>query len=267
MKITHLLNGKSILLLFVSLYCNHSFAQNNSVVMPQKTLKKNFGVATKINLIAPQFTFDVPLLDQAKRFGLSNKLGAGFYTKSKNNWIYGGSMQFIFGNKIVEDSFLWNVRTPQNDLITVNGDFQAVGVFQRGYIFGFEVGKVLPIAQLNANSGIMVSSQLGYMRHRINIFDRDNLFPQFEGDLRKGYDRLTHGGFLEAFVGYLYLSQKRKINGFAGFNFIYGATKGQRNFLYDVAKSGLGNRQDATLGFKLGWIIPIYKKAVEERYY
>jgi hypothetical protein len=253
----------SVCLFLTTTFIYNVFAQSNTIKNKQKTL----GSASKINCIVPQTFFDIPLLDQAKRFGLSNKIGAGFYQKKANNWVIGASFNFIFGSKIEEDSFVWNVKTPQGDFLTKSGNFQGLGFFQRGYTVGLEIGKILPVWQINANSGLLISSQIGYLRYKINIFDRDNNFPQFSPTYKKGYDRLTSGVFGEAFAGYMYFSKRKKANIVTGFNFLYGATKGQRNFLYDVARSGLDNRKDATIGFRFGWIIPIYKKEVEEKYY
>jgi len=47
----------------------------------------------------------------------------------------------------------------------------------------------------------------------------------------------------------------------------WGFTQGRRDFLYDVARKDDSKRHDVLVGFKFGWIVPIYKKLSEETYY
>lgn len=262
MKLAMIIRSVSTFFVLLIISLTPSFAQE--IISDASVIKET---PNKINGLAVTSSFDMPLADQAKRFGYSNKIGLRYFTKSAKNTMLHCNVQFVFGSQIREDSFLWNVKTPQGDFLTKSGDFQGIGLFQRGYMIGFGYGKILPLLKANANSGVLLNSQFGYMRYKINIFDRDNNFPQFSESLKKGYDRLTAGLFAEAFAGYTYFSKNKRVNAFAGFSFVYGATKGQRNFLYDVARSGLDSRSDASLGFKCGWIIPFYKKAVEEKYY
>ena len=101
----------------------------------------------------------------------------------------------------------------------------------------------------------------------IKLFDRDNSFPQFRDSYYKGYDRLTNGGYIENFTGYTYHATNKLINFYAGIDAVWGFTQGRRDFLYDVARKDDQKRNDVLIGFKFGWVVPIYKKLTEETYY
>lgn len=210
---------------------------------------------------------DKPLADMAKRFGPSNRIGFGFKIKDRHNWIYGVRMEFLVGKSIREDSLLYGVKTSLGGIIGSTGNLMNVGKFERGYLIGAQVGKILPLFQANRNSGLMVMGSTGFIQHKIKLFDRDLSFPQLTGDYRKGYDRLTNGWFLEEFVGYNYFSTNKLINAYAGFSLMEGFTKGRRDYLFDVNRADNASRLDMLLSFKIGWVVTIYKKNVEEIYY
>ena len=229
--------------------------------------KKSKYTANKIWSIDVCGNIDFPVADMAKRFGTSYRIGPAIKYKTASNWIFGGKFDFITGNKMRDDSLLINLRTNQGGIIAQNGDLLNPGLFLRGYTAGLQVGKIFNFWNLNKNSGPTVIGSLGFMQYKINIFDRDNSFPQLRDDYKKGYDRLTNGGYLESFVGYTYFASNKLINFHAGFNFLYGFTQGRRDYLLDVARPDGGNRSDILMGFRAGWVLPIYKKNTEDTYY
>ena len=105
------------------------------------------------------------------------------------------------------------------------------------------------------------------MQHKIRIDDIGNLSPQLSTEMKKGYDRLTSGISATEFIGYLYLGNKRMLNFFGGFEFTQGFLKGKREWLYDLQKPGTDSRIDLLSGFRIGWILPLYKKSPNEFYY
>lgn len=210
---------------------------------------------------------DFPQADMADRFGNSYRLGVGIAFKTKHNWLFGAKGDLIIGNRIREDSLMYNMRTSQGGVITQLGDVLNVGVFERGYLLSVQAGKIFPVLAVNENSGLTTIFSAGFMQHKIKLFDKDNSFPQLRGDYVKGYDRLSNGLFVENFTGYTYYARNKLINFFAGFDMVWGFTQGRRDYLYDVSRSDRGKRNDILLGFKAGWIIPIYKKITEEIYY
>ena len=210
---------------------------------------------------------DFPLADMAKRFGTSYRLGVGLKYKTATNWIFGVKGELITGKNIKEDSLLSNMKTSQGGVISQLCDVLNVGIFERGYLLGVQVGKIFPVLQMNKNSGPTTTFSAGFIQHKIKLFDKDNSFPQLREEYVKGYDRLTNGVFIENFTGYTYYAPNKLINFYAGFNAVWGFTQGRRDYLFDVARKDDQKRNDILIGFKLGWIVPIYKKVTEETYY
>ncbi len=84
--------------------------------------------------------------------------------------------------------------------------------------------------------------------------------------MKKGYDRLSNGiGFTQS-VGYLFLSNNRIANFFAGIEMNEAFTKNRRDFNYDQMKKDNQLRTDLLFGIRIGWILPLYKKAPKEFY-
>ena len=130
----------SILLMVMVMSSSLWAAQNDS--LPAKKLADRIW---NLDILA---TVDFPMADMAKRFGTSNRVGFGIKHKSVHNWIVGAKFDLLFGKKIKEDSLLYGVKTSQGGVIAGNGELLNVGVFERGYTIGIQVGKVLPYFQL-----------------------------------------------------------------------------------------------------------------------
>jgi hypothetical protein len=210
---------------------------------------------------------DFPAADMAERFGTSWRIGPAIKFKTASNWIFGARFDFLTGNKMRDDSLLYNLRTSQGGIVAQNGDVLNPGLFLRGYQCGISVGKIFPVLQLNANSGPFMMASTGFIQYKINIFDRDNSFPQLRDDYKKGYDRLTNGWYLEDFIGYMYFAKNKLINFYAGFNIMSGFTQGRRDYQLDLGRPDTGSRNDILTGFRVGWVLPIYRKNAEETYY
>lgn len=211
--------------------------------------------------------YDFPAADMAKRFGNSYRLGLSINYKAASNYFFGIKGELLTGNKIHEDSLMWNLKTSQNGVISQLGEVLNVGTFERGYMIGLQAGKIFPFNTQNPNSGISTMFSTGFIQHKIKLFDKDLSFPQLRDEYIKGYDRLTNGIYFENYTGYTYFSKNKLINFTAGFDFVWGITKGRRDYLYDLARKDNARRNDILIGFKVGWIVPIYKKMSEETYY
>lgn len=256
----------NIILFFLTL----SSCVIHNTLFAQSTAKNQKKEADKPNAI---WNIDVvgsvekPGADMAKRFGTSYRIGLAIKKKNEKNWIYGAKLDFLTGNKMRDDSLLNNLTVSQGGIITRNGQLYNVGTFLRGYLIGVQVGKIFPILQVNPNSGPMMLASVGFMQYKINFFDRDNSFPQLTKEYKKGYDRLTNGIYIEDFIGYQYFDKRKYINFYVGLNLVWGFTQGRRDYLFDLQRSDKGARNDLLTGLKLGWVLPIYKKNMEEVYY
>jgi hypothetical protein len=229
--------------------------------------KEEKPTANRIWNVVVKGAYDVPSADMAARFGNSFKIGGSIKLKTATNWLLGGGVSFIVGGKVKEPGLLENIKTSAGDIINLYGSPLNLGIFQRGYAIDVHLGKILPYFSPNPNSGLTVETGLGFMQHKINLFDRDNNIPQVKGDYKKGYDRLTNGLFVRQFVGYTFYSKNRLINFSLGLESTFGFTQGRRDYWYDVAQAGNDKRLDILTGIVGCWHIPLYKKITEETYY
>lgn len=234
---------------------------------PSAGKKLHYGFILNGNISA-----DKPMLDMAKRFGNDYRLGASITYKTKGNWLFGIKYDFLLGNKIVEDSFVSNIKDKYSgsfngkvfQTLNINGQRVGVTVFERGFLTGVSAGKIVPIKKGEKDNGLMFLTTVGFIQHRINIFNRDGDVSQLQGDYVKGYDRLTQGWFLEQYAGYTYFAKNGLLNFNFGFDLMWGFTEGKRAFLFDVGRPDDKKRNDVLLGVRAGWMIPIFKRKSED---
>ena len=216
-------------------------------------------------------SFDFPAADMAKRFDNSWRLGPGILYKTKTNWLFGAKFDFIVGRNVHEDSLMINIADKygsqkQNLYEFINNSNQRIGVpvYQRGYATGLSAGKILSWSADHPDDGVVVLTTVGFMQHKINIYDKDKTVEQLREPYRKGYDRLTNGMFVEQYVGYVYFANNKLINFTLGVDILAGFTQGRRNFLYDVMRADDTRRLDILWGVRAGWFIPIYNRKSED---
>ena len=210
---------------------------------------------------------DFPFGDMADRYGTSYRAGGEVFYKTKSNWLFGAKFDYIFGNKIKEDSLMVNITDANGDFISQNGQRVGVTIFQRGFMMGVEAGKIFPLGKTSGDNGIMTMTTVGLMQHKIFIRDRDDIISPIKGDYKKGYDRLANGMFVEQYVGYVYYDPKGLVNFNIGIDFVAGFTQGRRDYLYDVMRADNQSRLDILIGIRAGWYIPIFKRKSEELFF
>lgn len=218
-------------------------------------------------LVLVDFSYDIPGGDMAKRFGANSDLGGGYLFKTKSNWLFGMKGGFLFGEKVKEDHILSNISTSENYVIDKGGTFADIFLYERGFYFTGNVGKIIPLGLSNPNSGLFLNLGGGYLQHKIRIENPDKTAPQVEGDYKKGYDRLTAGFCATQFIGYIYFSNKKIYNFFAGIEFKEGWTHSLRDYNFDTRSRDNQQRFDLLWGFKVGWCLPFYRKTTQAFYY
>ncbi|GAB4146253.1 MAG: hypothetical protein Fur0041_20670 [Bacteroidia bacterium] len=192
---------------------------------------------------------------------------AGFY-KTKQNFVYGFSWSYLFGDKIYESGVLDSISTSDGFVIDREGKMGDIRKFERGFTLSLTAGKIFSqYLSKNRNSGPIIWGGVGYLQHKIRIYDNGARTPQLSGDYLKGYDRLTSGLMLTEFIGYWYMSNNRYINFYAGFEFMQGFTKSRRSWDYDLMRRDTQNRIDLLSGFRVGWNILLYKRASKQYYF
>lgn len=239
------------------------------VVSAQKTKEAVVGdSAVGSALFRVEYTAQVPIGDYANRFGFTNHIGASAGYRTRSNWIFTVGGYYVFGNDVVDKNTLLESMTNSSNLIITSGGEQAyVNISQQGYMVNFTVGKIFPWVAPNPNSGFMFTIGGGFMEHWIGIRAEGNNVPQLLGDYKKGYDRLTNGIFVQEFIGYHFQGSTRLLNFYGGFEFTQGFTGNRRS--YDIPTMGVKDEDylDILFGFKIGWMMPFYKRNKDQYYY
>ncbi|MBP6334271.1 MAG: hypothetical protein KA444_02275 [Bacteroidia bacterium] len=218
-------------------------------------------------VIGASAAYQFPGGDLSDRFGNNMNVGGFFQWKTKSNLIFGIEGQFIFGNTVKEDDILNSLATDQGGIIASDGSFADVILYERGYKFDFKVGKIFPVIGPNKNSGLLATVSSGILQHKIRIENQSSAVPSIEDDYKKGYDRLSNGLSVSAFLGYVNYSNHRMVNFYAGFELTKGFTQNRRSFNYDTREHDARKRNDLLLGIRVGWMIPIYKRTPKQFYY
>jgi hypothetical protein len=236
------------------------FLRAEAQIMPKDS-------AIAIPLIIGSYAYQFPEGHLKQRFGSNSAIGGMFLYKTKKNWVFGLDGSFLFSQNVKEVNLFRNIATSEGMVIQFNGMLAEMRFFQRGILSGFKAGKIFPAFGPNLNSGIMVLGGGGFLQHKIRIENPGNQTPQIHGDYKKGYDRLTNGFAASGFLGYMYLSNNRLYNFFAGIEFVHAWTQSRRDIDFDTMKKDETKRRDMLYGAKVGWIIPIYKKMPQRFYY
>jgi hypothetical protein len=206
--------------------------------------------------------------DLADRFGYLNHVGVLAGYKTSKNWFWGVEGNFIFGNRLRISDPLVALRDSKGNITDQNGDIAKVLLSARGFNANLTFGKLIPVLSPNVNSGILIHGGVGYLAYKMRIDTPDHVVPLIELDYRKGYDRFTNGINFHQFIGYLFMANKGFFNMYGGFYIQEGITKNVRSIFFDTPDVPVSKepRLDVQVGFKLGWIIPVYKRLPKDYY-
>ena len=209
---------------------------------------------------------DIPMADLAKRYGANLNTGINIMYKTKKNVLFGIEGNYLFGRNIKED-VMKNLTTEDNFIIDNEGYPADIKLSERLLTVNLHVGKILPFMSANPNSGLMINVGAGYMQHKIHFVDVQQKIAAINGDIRNGFDRLSNGISLHQFIGYIYLSDNRLLNFYAGMESYQGFTKSVRKLNYDTGLPVTQNRFDMIMGLRFGWILPLYSRAPKQYFY
>ncbi len=217
--------------------------------------------------VYPTYSFQWPGGDMAERFGANSTIGPGGFYKSAGNWVYNVDINFLFGNKIKEDSLIQNLINSDGFVIDDQGHISEISFFERGFYTSGRIGKLIPLSDNNLNSGILIMAGAGYMQHKIHIEVKNKAAAPLRGDYKKGYDRLTDGFSTTQFIGYMHIGNTRLANFFFGAELMQAWTKNRRSMNFDTMRRDDKNRFELLGGIKIGWVIPFSKREPEDFYY
>ena len=228
--------------------------------------KAQMDTAITIPLLGINFGGQLPFADLASRFGPDLRAGGAFLIKTKKNWVYGVDAFYMFGRNIKED-VLKQMKNSEGHITDNEGYPADIRVSERGLGVHAQFGRVFNFDKELPNSGIIVTVGVGYLQHKINIYDAQRRIAAIHGDLIKGYDRLSGGISFSQFVGYMHISQNRFLNYYLGFEGYQTLAKSFRKLNYDTGLPDIKRRFDGLVGFRVGWILPLYKKRPNDFYY
>lgn len=235
------------------LFVQQSFSQGDS--------------ATQMTQIRISYAAQFPSGHLKETFGWNSNLSLGAEFKFQSNWAIGIRGSFLFGNKVKKNNILKFFEAENGAAINDQGSGSIIIKQERG-ISAFLYGeKLFPFLTTNKNSGFVVNIGAGFLAHKIRLDWRDGEVYQLKNDLDKGYDRLSMGFATTGFIGYTYLSKSRLLNFFGGFTYTVGFTHNMRGFNYDTRSYDNALHTDILYGFRVGWILPLYKRSSDEYYY
>ncbi|MBL7904774.1 MAG: hypothetical protein JNL22_07105 [Bacteroidales bacterium] len=224
--------------------------------------------AISANLIHANFALQFPGGDLSEQFGMNSLVGAAYLHKTSSNWVFGFEGNFMFGDQVKnENEVLSLIETSDGNLIDMEGIYANYNFNERGFTAFVKAGKVIPAWGPNSNSGFLVTLGAGYLQHKIYIEHRDKTAPQITGDYLKGYDELKNGPAANLFAGYLFLGNANKVNFYAGIDLTLASTSYVRPYSFNRMEYTSGRFTDFQAGLKIGWIIPVYRRAPKEYYY
>ena len=228
--------------------------------------KAQLDSALGVPIIGIHFGAHLPGGDMVKRFGPNLCTGAQFLYKTKKNFIYGVEANYLFGSGVKED-VLKALKTPEGYVVDNAGYPADIRVTERAITMHAIFGKIFRLASANANSGLMVNVGVGFLQHKINLYDAQRNIAAIKGDRVYGYDRLTGGLSITEFVGYLFLSENRMLNFYFGMDCYQSFSKSLRKLNYDTAQPDTKRRLDILTGLRIGWALPLYRKKPNDFYY
>lgn len=219
-------------------------------------------------IFSPSIAVQFPGGDITDRFGTNYTAGLSAGYKTTQNWIFQIDGQFMFGNSIQNsEQILGAIITNNNNILNQTGNFAQLSLLQRGFYFLGETEKVFNQIGVNANSGLSISLGAGFINHWIHFDNAGNDSPQILDEYQKGYDRYSGGLLLKQSIGYMYLSERRRINFKLSFEILQAFTQNYREFNFDTGMEDTEQHLDLLYGIRLNWYLPIYQKARSEFFY
>lgn len=223
----------------------------------------------KAFLITPVFSFQIPAAEMAHRYGVSTSFGMSFDYKFAKNWMVGMEGNFMFGKSVKQSGILENVLASNGMAITRTGELAEINLGVRGAALRYNTSKIFNFRDSKPNNGLMLKLGIGYLMHKMVIDAGKDAVPQLSGDYVKGYDRFTHGLVVSQFIGLIKLERGKFVNLYGGIEAMQGITKSGRAWDFYQAQKLDKTRFDFMIGFKVGWMIPVFlgESSASEYYY
>lgn len=250
-------------------YFNILFAFVLMLAIPKQTkaqVNVNDSVISSF-IVYVSYAYQIPGGDMADRFGNNSTIGPGFTYKTDKNWMFSIEGNYIFGNGTKNsDKIIADIATSDGFVISLDGTYTNIRPLEQGFTILGKVGKVIPVFDMNPNSGLVFNLGTGYIQHKISWDVEGNNAPQLAEDYKKGYDRFTEGLSLSQSVGLFYIGESHLWNFKVEAEVIESFTKTKR-YNFDTHAGEPENRLDLFYGLKVSWMIPLYGRAPKDIYF
>ena len=226
---------------------------------------------TKADLIpsfSAYYAYEISGGDLVTRFGNNSKVGGAFSLKFRNNWIISLDAGYMFGQDLKEEAYsvLDDLKTEDGQITSQYGTPGSILLGERGFTIMLKGGKILPIFQLNKNSGPFIMGGIGILQHKIRIDNDGNDTPQVSEEYKPGYDHLTFGTAFSEMIGYRLYAKNQMSNFYIAFEWTQALTRNQRKFNYNTMEYDNELRLDMFYSFKIGFIIPFARRSPKAFY-
>ncbi|MCX7697284.1 MAG: hypothetical protein N2Z72_06295 [Bacteroidales bacterium] len=203
--------------------------------------------------------FHLPGADLSERFGPNQTVGAGVQWKSPTNFFLRVHGNYIFGGIVkIKDSLFREISTSDGYVIDGNGQYAEIYTYERGYYIILDGGKILPVGFLpHIASGLMVSGGVGFLQHKIRIYNPENTAPQVIGEYAKGYDFLSNGIAFRQGLGLSCYKLKKIFNVRIELEIIEAITRCRRDYLFPLHGPDKKTRLDLLFGIMIQYYFPI----------
>jgi len=221
-------------------------------------------------ILTPNFTYNIVLADLKKEYGNNFAIGTDVGVKMKNNWSIDFGFKYLFGGDVRQDVIDSTFKNLVCDgyFIASNGVASSeIELEFRGVSFYLQAGKIISVTKRYRNSGMWIKCGMGVTQHFMNIKNPENKVLSLTPEYRKGYDKLTLGFSLYQFIGYAHMNKRNLFCLYGGIEFFENFAKRQREFDFSLMKKDDSKRFEAMVGFKIGWIIPLYKHDTNREFY
>lgn len=246
-----------VLFAVIAIQPNAIYAQQTT---PRKanTLKVKEEPKLPVVQIDFQYTYQQPFGMLNERFGGFNAIGIGASYRAVNALTVGFDLSALWGGNVKDNGRLDSITGPTGSLIDNNGNPAVMRLYMLGYHSNAYLGYLVRTSRANPNNGVMLRLGAGFLQHRIRYQHTINVMPQLEDDMFKGYDQLTYGFMTTQFIGYQYSSLVKIVNFWGGIELSQGFTQNRREFDYATRMPDTEPRRDFLIGFKAGFMIPIF---------
>jgi hypothetical protein len=224
-------------------------------------------------LLCANYGRQLPVGILSKRFGSSNSVGFTAGYKFGKNFQFQAGINTFFSGKVRENDLFDSMKGSNAYLLDINGTYAEIRLYERGYHWHVDFGKIIPVNKFDKNSGILITGGLGFMQHKIKFIYQQTVLPQLDNGYYKGYDRLTNGLMARGFIGYQRIDPENMLNFVAGVELLNGFTQNRRELNYDTRVKDNASRNDLLIGLKIGVMVTLsgrqagQKKGQEEKYF